>query len=229
MSTAEYESPRASAQELRASFLDCLIAPDARGARIVIDDSLAAGTSAASLYLDVIGPAMSDVGRLWELAKISVAQEHLATQITQSVIATLGLHLRAEMAVGHGRVAVVASTPGERHSLGGQMVADFLEAQGWTTLALGPDAPLTDLVGFARDQRAELVALSTALARNLLLVTRTCGLLRRLDPPPMIVVGGQAYGGNAEQALAVGADAFADGPAALLDLLAVRFAPDAAD
>jgi hypothetical protein len=71
------------------------------------------------------------------------------------------------------------------------------------------------------------VALSTALPRNLLSVTRTCGLLRRLDPMPMIVVGGQAYGGNAQQAHAVGADAFADSPLDLLELLASRFASDA--
>ena len=109
------------------------------------------------------------------------------------------------------------------------MVADFLESQGWTALSLGPDTPVTELVAFAQAQQAELVALSTALPRNLLSVTRTCGLLRRLDPVPLIVVGGQAYGGDAEQALAVGADAFADGPGALLDLLAALFAPDAAD
>ena len=170
---------------------------------------------------------MREIGRLWEAARVSVAQEHLATQITQAVIATLGLALNDTTTVGRGRLAMVACSPGERHALGGQMVADFLESQGWTTLALGPDTPIDDLVGFARSQRAELVALSTALPRNLLSVTRTCGLLRRLDPIPMIVVGGQAYRGNAQQAHAVGADAFADSPLDLLELLATRFASDA--
>ena len=228
MSAAECASDGAATDELRSAFLECLIAPDARRAGVVIADGLAGGTSAASLYLDVIDPAMRDVGLLWERAKIGLAQEHLATQITQSVIATLGLQLRADASVGTGRVALVASTPGERHALGGQIVADFLESQGWSTLALGPNTPLTDLLTFARDQQADLVALSTALPRNLLSVTRACGLLRRLDPAPLIVVGGQAYNGNPEQALAVGADAFAEGPASLLDLLAVRFALDAA-
>ena len=226
MSAVEYVLDTRSPRDLTGSFLACLIAPDARGARTLVDESLAAGISAATLYLDVIDPAMREVGRLWEVAQISVAQEHLATQITQSVIATLGLQLRAEASVGDGRLAVVACSPGERHALGGQMVADFLESQGWTTLSLGPDTPSTELVAFARGQRAELVALSTALPRNLLSVTRTCGLLHQLDPAPWIVVGGQAYAGDAEQALAVGADAFALGPGALLDLLAARFALD---
>ena len=102
MSAAECASDGATTDELRSAFLECLIAPDARRAGVVIADGLAAGTSAASLYLDVIDPAMRDVGRLWERAKIGVAQDHLATQITQSVIATLGLQLRAEASVSNG-------------------------------------------------------------------------------------------------------------------------------
>ena len=224
LSPLDAPSPR----DLTRDYVASLIAPDARRARALIEDGLEAGLSAATLYLHVIDPAMREVGRLWETAQVSVAQEHLATQITQSVIATLGLQLDAEASVGAGRLAIVASSPGERHALGGQMVADFLESQGWTALALGPDTPVEELVGFARAQHAELVALSTALTRNLLSVTRTCGLLRKLDPAPLIVVGGQAYGGDTQQALAVGADAFAEGPVALLELLATRFAPDGA-
>jgi methanogenic corrinoid protein MtbC1 len=214
-------------QALMREYVRCLVTPDARRARLLIEDSLLAGVSAATIYLEVIDPAMREIGHLWEAAQVSVAQEHLATQITQAVIATLGLALNGTTTVGRGRLAVVASSPGERHALGGQMVADFLESQGWTALALGPDTPIADLVGFARSQHAELVALSTALPRNLLSVTRTCGLLRRLDPIPMIVVGGQAYRGNAQQAHAVGAHAFADSPLDLLELLASRFASDA--
>ncbi len=214
-----------AARALMENYVRCLVTPDASGARLLIEDSLLAGVSAETIYLEVIDPAMREIGRLWESAQVSVAQEHLATQITQAVIATLGLALSGTTTVGRGRLAVVACSPGERHALGGQMVADFLESQGWTALALGPDTPITDLVGFARAQRAELVALSTALSRNLLSVTRTCGLLRRLDPAPMVVVGGQAYGGDAQRAAAVGADAFADSPVVLLELLATGSRP----
>ena len=139
-------------QALMRAYVTCLVRPDARRARVLIEDSLLDGVSAATIYLDVIDPAMREIGRLWEAAQVSVAQEHLATQITQSVIATLGLALSGTTTVGRGRLAVVASSPGERHALGGQMVADFLESQGWTALALGPDTPIADLVGFARVQ-----------------------------------------------------------------------------
>lgn len=217
-----------SPRELERAYLAALLAPDGRRARALVDEALMLGVPAATLYLRVIARAMHEVGRLWEAAQVSVAQEHLATQITQTVIAALGLHLSGGDPVGVGRTAIVASSPGETHTLGGQMVSDFLEAQGWSVLHLGPDAPDHAVAELAETRAAELVALSTTLPGHLLSVTRTCQLLRRLPDGPYIVVGGRAYGGDAARAHAVGADAFADDPQVLLTLLARRFGAGAA-
>ncbi len=213
---------------LEHEYLGYLLEPDARAARELIERALAAGVPAASLYLRVIAPAMHEVGRLWETAQISVAQEHLSTQITQAAIASLGLYLHGGDPVGAGRVAIVASSPGELHVLGTQMVADFLETQGWQVLNLGADIPAAELTDLARRREAAVVAISTALPGHLLSVTRTCQLLRQLEPPPFIVVGGRAYGGDARRARSLGADAFADDPERLLELLGQRFGADAA-
>ncbi len=219
----EASSPRA----LEREYLDCLLAPDGRRAREVVEAALMAGTSASTLYLEVLAPAMHEIGRLWENAEVSIAQEHLATQITQTVIAALAFRLPAGDPVGAGRVAVVSSSPGELHALGGRMVADFLEAQGWKVLALGADIPARELVHVADQRNAELVALSTALPWHLPSVTRICELLGQLSRPPFIVVGGRAYDGDPGRARAIGADAFADDPAVLLELLGQRFSQHA--
>lgn len=213
----------ATPQALVEAYLRCLLVPDSRHARALIDDGLQAGVPATTLYLKVIGPAMHEVGRLWEAAGISVAQEHLCTQITQTVMATLALQLSGGEPIGAGRTAVVSSTPRERHALASQMVSDFLEAQGWSVLALGADTPIEELVGLVADRRPDLVAMSTSLPGHLLSATRTCQLLRRLDPAPLIVVGGRAYRGDAARAAVVGADALAADPQQLLALLACHF------
>lgn len=213
----------ADVSTLATEYLERLLAPDARGARTLVQDALDSGVPAPALYLRVITPAMHEVGRLWETAQISVAQEHLATQVSQMVIAALGGRMSGGEPVGLGRVAVVSSTPGERHALGGTMVADFLESQGWDVLSLGADIPVDELTELVMVRAAALVALSTALPGNLLSVTRTCQRLRQLPGPPFIVVGGRAYRGHESRALAVGADAFAEDPETLLDLLRDRF------
>jgi MerR family transcriptional regulator, light-induced transcriptional regulator len=129
---------------------------------------------------------------------------------------------------GRGRRAIVACSPGELHAVGGQMVADFLEADGWRVLLLGADTPADELADLARGEEVDLVALSTALPVHLLAAGTACAALRRLDDPPFIVAGGQAFGGDAARARAVGADAFAGDPATLLRLLAERFGTDVA-
>jgi MerR family transcriptional regulator, light-induced transcriptional regulator len=126
----------ASPQALEQAYLDCLLTPDGRRARALIEQALGAGVPASTVYLRVISPAMEEIGRMWETAAISLAQEHLSTQITQAVIASLALHLSGGEPVGAGRVAAVSSSPGELHAIGAQMVGDFLDAQGWTVLAL---------------------------------------------------------------------------------------------
>ena len=207
---------------VRDAFLAAVLAPDIRRARRVVDEASDAGVPAARLYLEVLQPALHEIGRQWEQARIGVADEHLATQVCAAVLAGLAGRLVPGES-GRGRRAIVSCSPGELHALGGQMVADFLEADGWEVLLLGPDTPADELARMAAEEAVELVALSTALPVHLLAAGTACAALRRLERPPFVVAGGQAFAGDERRATAVGADAYAGDPETLLRLLAERF------
>jgi methanogenic corrinoid protein MtbC1 len=212
-------------EAVRRRYLDCLLQPDSRGAWAVIDGAREQGVRPDCLYLDVVAPAMVAIGELWETAQIGVAQEHLATQITQSVLARLAPALEdaeATVAGGPRRLALVAGTPGELHAIGARMVADFLEGSGWDVLLLGPDTPAGDIVQMTRERAPDMVALSTSLSFNLLAAGHVLAALRGLDDPPLLVAGGRAYEGRPDRALLAGADVFARDPEALLRELALR-------
>lgn len=49
---------------LRAAYLDALLAPEARLARRLVLDAAGAGAPVARLYLDVLRPALHEIGRL---------------------------------------------------------------------------------------------------------------------------------------------------------------------
>jgi methanogenic corrinoid protein MtbC1 len=219
-------APPQDLTELRGAYLGAVLEPDARRARVLVEDACADGVPAQRLYLEVLQPALHEIGRLWEQARISVANEHLATQITATVLVRLAAHLTPGTS-GRGRRAIVSCSPGELHVLGGQMVADFLEADGWDVMLLGADTPADDLARLASAERVELVALSTALPVHLLAAGTACAALRRLERPPFIVAGGQAFAGDERRALAVGADAYAVDPETLLTLLGRHVGTDA--
>jgi MerR family transcriptional regulator, light-induced transcriptional regulator len=216
---------------VRRRYLDCLLVPDGAAAWETIAGALAAGIPPRAIYLSVLGPAMEEIGALWEMARLGVAQEHLATQITQTVLARLAPSLEetdadADANLPHDaprRLAIVAGTPGELHAIGARMVADFLEAAGWDVLLLGVDAPAADIVALARERAPDVVALSTSLPFNLLAAGRVFAALRALDLPlPLLVAGGRAYEGQPDRALVAGADLFATDPDSLLRELALR-------
>lgn len=217
-------SPFGGLGRLRKAYLGALVAPDAQEARSLVAEALESGVGADRIYLQVLHPAMHDIGRLWERAQLSVAQEHLATQITQSVLAQIAHELVPGRDTGRGRTALAACTPGERHVLGAQMVADFLEADGWRAEIVPAGATADELARRARDTDATLVALSTALPHNLLAAAHAFSVIRHVPHRPLLIAGGQAYGGDAERARVVGADAFAADPEALLAIVVERLA-----
>jgi MerR family transcriptional regulator, light-induced transcriptional regulator len=119
--------------------------------------------------------------------------------------------------------AIVACVSDELHAVGGRMVADFLEADGWRVVFLGQLTPGTDLAALAAEQGATLVAVSAALPERVPTVAEACAALRGLDPAPFVLVGGQAFGGSAERALRTGADAYAEDAEAAAQAVRERF------
>ena len=146
----------------RQAYLDALLARDVAAARRAVDAALDAGLTVPDIYLGVLQPALYEIGRCWAVGDFSVAEEHSATAVTQSVIGMLGPRMRT--APKDGRLAVVTGSPEERHALGVQMVADFLEGDGWEVLPLGASTPASDLAELADQERPDAVCLSTSTA-----------------------------------------------------------------
>ena len=153
--------------------------------------------SVADVYLEILQPALYEIGRGWAVGDHDVAHEHSATAVTQSLLGTLGPRMRA--APTGGRLAIVTGSPEELHALGVQMVADFLEGDGWEVLNLGASTPAPDLARLADAERADVVALSTSTPAGLPGAAAAVAELRALEPRPLVVLGGQLWSGAARR------------------------------
>ena len=209
--------------ELREQYVQALVDADLAPARDLVGDAAAYRTPVRDLYLEVLQPALYDVGRRWECGELSVAQEHLATATTETLMVRLSEGLAAPGTPRRDRVAIVACVDGELHALGGRMVADFLAADGWKVLYLGAVTPAEDLADLAQQRGASVVALSAALTDRLDRVRTAVDALRRVDPPPFVIAGGQAFQGDEARARETGVDAYVTGPTEAVALLADRF------
>jgi methanogenic corrinoid protein MtbC1 len=206
-----------TAESVRNAYLAALLRTDPHGARLVVEAALEAGMPLRRLYLEVLQEALYEVGRLWETGQATVAQEHLATATTQTLVAQLSAQLAA--APRAQLTAVVSGTQDELHALGSRFVADFLEAEGWTVIDLGASTPTDDLVRTVAERRPKLVCLSTTLTTHLVHAEAAIGALRQLEDPPLIAVGGGAYRFDPSLAGRLGADVHATDAATFLEQL----------
>ncbi len=131
-----------------AAFADILLSDRPRDARASAMTALEGGLAPRALYLDVLGPAMIEVGARWQLGLASVAQEHLATAVVATIMGTMAPSLD-EAAPVVGRRIALACSEGEVHGIGLQMVVDFLEADGWQVDHLGAMTPAAELIELA--------------------------------------------------------------------------------
>jgi MerR family transcriptional regulator, light-induced transcriptional regulator len=204
-------------------YMDALMARDSHRARTVVVRALDAGVDPRRLALDVLAPALHEFGQRWEHGDISVAQEHYATGVTEGVLALVAQRMRRPPA--GGRLAIVACPPGERHGLAARMIGDFLEAEAWEVLVVGPDVPVRDLYELVADEQPDLVCLSATMPDATEPAIELAGMLGTVEPPPFIVLGGQAWNGGTAVAREMGADLVTADLQELLSVIRERLPP----
>ena len=214
-----------AAHALFTSYLSAIRAGDRKRAFEVIDNARGSGLDLASIYVGVFQPALREIGRLWQTNDISVADEHLATAITQAAMARAyesAFTWRAET----GRTLIAACVDTERHEVGLRMLCDLLDLEGWQTTYLGASVPVESLVAMAQRRRPDVVALSAALSPHLSMVRAMIGAIHQTlgAERPYVIVGGRPFLDDPSLAARLGADFTASTAVDAVRLLGERVA-----
>ncbi len=190
------------------SYVGALRAGDRRLALAVVDEARAAKLDLATLYLEVFQPSLREIGRLWQQNEITVAEEHLATAITQIAMGRLYVDF-CSTATPNGRTILAACGADERHELGLRMVCDLLELEGWDARFLGAAVPDDGLVAMVLSDRPDALALSASIAPHLPPLRATIQAVRAAcgAAAPYIIVGGRPFLDDNTLMQRVGADA----------------------
>jgi methanogenic corrinoid protein MtbC1 len=176
--------------ELRDRYLRAQLTGDRREAvRIVVEDGLGRGTSVLDLQTYVIQAAQREIGRLWQHNQVSVAQEHMASAISQLSLAAL--FERATPAKPVGKKLVLACVEGELHDLPARLVADIFELEGFDVRYLGADVPHDELIKLLDAERPDLIGLSVTMSFNVPSLRTAVARVRQVSALP-IFIGGHA-------------------------------------
>lgn len=192
---------------LARDYLAALLRGERRAANLLILSAVEGGTSIHDLYLLVFQRVLREVGRLWELNQIGVAQEHYCTACTQTVMAELYPHIFASEK--NGRRLVGTCVGGDLHEIGMRMVTDFFEMAGWDTFYLGANVPVSGTLQQIAERTPHVLAISATLSSHVKAVADLIAAARATAHPPRILVGGKPFNSIPDLWKDVGADGFA--------------------
>lgn len=199
---------------LAERYLNRLLASDRRGAREVIAGALRADLPISQIYIDILQPALREVGRLWQIGQVGTAQEHYCSAETCAIIARLAFDTAWSPPVSHERAPLIsdravfslldkpakktflaACVAGEYHDIGLRMTADLLERAGWDVHYLGANTPADAIATEAATLSASIVGLSATLSTHLNAVAQAIRALRRQPACTQtpILVGGRPF------------------------------------
>jgi excisionase family DNA binding protein len=193
-----------------------LLEGDDSGASSVVDQALVSGASPTDVYVDIIAPAMRDIGAKWEKGSVTVAEEHRASAAARRVVSRVSPRFTRR---GRSRgIVILGAAAGDPHELPVAMIADVLRGASYDVVELGGNTPIESFVQMAKRVDAVAVGISASTRDSIAAVTETVRALRRARPHIPILVGGPAFA-SGEDAIGVGADGWAADARGVVDAI----------
>jgi len=190
---------------------------DARLAKSVTEQALAAGVDPQTLVTEQMIPAMAEAGRRFECNDYFVPELLIAARAMKSSLELIRPLLAARGANPVGRVAI-GTVKGDLHDIGKNLVAAMLEGGGFEVYDLGVDVSPEKFVAAVHEKNVNLVALSALLTTTMPAMKSTIEALKQagIRDKVKVVIGGAPI--TQKYADEIGADGYSENAAAAVNL-----------
>ena len=171
-------------------YLNAILQGDKQQCIRIVENLLDSKVELKDIYLHLFQRSLYRIGKMWESRRCSVAEEHIATKITESLIDFTLLHCCCENK--SNKSVVISCVDKEFHEIGARMVAALFEVNGWNTLFLGSNTPREELVEITSTHRPDIVGISANLYLNISRLIKSIDRIKSAVPDQEILIGGQA-------------------------------------
>ncbi len=177
-----------------------------------------AGGGDALQAIDVATETLHTIGEQFAAFEIFLPDLMIAGEKMKRAMAVLQPHIQAGSGRPAGGRVVLGTVSGDLHDIGKNLVATMLTVGGFEVADLGVSVSPLDFVKAAREQRANILALSSLMTASLPYQKEVIDLLREMgqrDKYYVIVGGGPV---TPEFAQRIGADGWAENAPQAADL-----------
>ncbi len=199
---------RALGEAELAEFLRRVLDPDDARAGDFVAELRDEGASVDAVYMDLLAPTARRLGELWDEDSCDFLQVTIALGRMQRLLREPSQSFATEIPLDAplGRI-LLGGAPGDQHTLGVLMVAEFFVRAGWG-VAVGPPLGDVDLQSAVGQDWFDVIGLSLGTESRLDSVKRLIVRIRRASRNPnlVVLVGGRVFAESPDLAESVGAD-----------------------
>ncbi|MEM3383162.1 MAG: corrinoid protein [Nitrososphaerales archaeon] len=198
-----------SQEEILAELAKAVIDGDVDKAKYLAHKVLELKIDPYKAIMDGCAAGMRIVGEKYQNGEMFIPELLYSAEAMYAATDVLSPHIKAEKIPYSGKV-VIGVVEGDIHDIGKNILVTLLKASGFEVVDLGRDVPTKDFVQKAKDEKAEIIAMST------LMTTTAPGMKKVIDvlyeegirDKVKTIIGGAAV--SKEFAKAIGADAYGE-------------------
>ena len=176
-------------EKLQLQIFTCLTEGDLDGAKKVYVGFMKS-SSLDQFFEKILNPIMEKIGDMWSNGILSVATEHVASNIAHSLVKVI---LQEKKCKGSNGKIIITTPVGEEHNLGCSVVESYLATRGFTTFNLSPSTPAESVLNFMKSVSPDGVIISITLSDSIPAGQRLIKKIREFNKRIPIFVGGQAF------------------------------------
>lgn len=160
-------------------FVTLLADVEVEDSRVFVEQLRSERYSLESIYLNLFAPAARRLGDMWSADECDFTVVTLALWRLQRLLHDHAPQFDCEgVEPTEGRRILLAPMPGEQHTFGMFMVAEFFRRDGWDVVD-APVATASDLLALAARQWFDVIGLSLSCSGKIPQLTELIGDLRR--------------------------------------------------
>lgn len=170
---------------------DRLVNPNVPCSAALLDQARSHGGDIERIYEGVVARSARQLGVRWEDDRSTFLDVTVGLSRLHAMVRDLGEGIVSAVSSVNAPCALLAPCPGEDHTLGITMVADYFRRAGWQ-VNLAPKPDLKTLLEGAKSSKPQYIGLSIGTLRLISRLRETIRELRAVCPDATIAVGGSA-------------------------------------
>ena len=142
----------------------------------------------ADFFDKILRPVMAKIGKDWETGKLTIATEHVASNIAQTLVKII---MEQSSGTGNKKKIMICVPVGEEHHIGCDVLETYLTIKGFKVFNMGTSIPTESIMEFINMKKPDIILISITIQDNILAGQRLAKKIREQSKIP-ILVGGYA-------------------------------------